>query len=214
MKTKTKIDRFEWNLFIKNYHRLLERFCVMNWLISRYKMSSKGTEKCPTCFWIGNMESTAAAIMGLLAGNIVTKSKRANRIGELVWNNGTRLMYYYTHRTNCNSNFTVNTSQDKHIKYSKGIPNNSKGRRWQYYMYLVYVSFFSQYLLIVQDATKTTKTCAIEQTNVGGLTSKRNGIEPSGESKNQTSKCEMRIFFWNLENGGHIWSLIKWALTR
>ena len=88
-----------------------------------------------------------------------------------------------------NSNFTVNTSQNKHIKYSKGIPNNSKGsRRHQYYYYvsIVFFTIFADRPNIVQDATKTTKTCAIEQTNVGGLTSKRNGIEPSGESKNQT----------------------------
>ena len=72
------------------------------------------------------------------------------------------------------------------------------------YMCIVFFTIFADHPNIIQDATKTTKTCAIEQTNVGGLTSKRNGIEPPRESKNQTSKCEMRIFVWNLENGGHI----------
>ena len=42
-------------------------------------------------------------------------------------------------------------------------------------MYRFFFTIFADRPNIVQDATKTTKTCAIEQTNVGGLTSKRNG---------------------------------------
>ena len=75
----------------------------------------------------------------------------------------------------------MNISQDKHIKYSKGIPNYSKGsRRHQYRFFTI----FADRPNIVQDATKTTKTCAIEQTNVGGLTSKKKWkIEPSVSTK-------------------------------
>ena len=49
---------------------------------------------------------------------------------------------------------------------------------------IVFFTIFADRPNIVQDATKTTKTCAIEQTNVGGLTSKKKWkIEPSVSTK-------------------------------
>ena len=131
----------------------------------------------------------------------MTKSKRANRIGELVWNNGTQSnVYYYTHRTNCNSNFTVNISQDKHIKYSKGIPNNSKGSRRHQYYTIMLVSFFSQYLLIVLTSykmrQKLPKHVPLSKQMLGDYHQKRNGKlnlqYPPREFKNQTSKYNVK----------------------
>ena len=136
------------------------------------------------CLWIGNIESTAAILL-----TATSWRNRRERIGLVNWSEIMELslmciithigpiviviLQWIHHRTSIS-----NTQREYQI-----IPKEEDDSIICS-ICIVFFTIFADRPNIVQDATKTTKTCAIEQTNVGGLTSKKKWkIEPSVSTK-------------------------------
>ena len=131
------------------------------------------------CLWIGNIESTAAVLL-----TATSWRNRRERIGLVNWSEIMELslmciithigpiviviLQWIYHKT------SISNTQREYQIFPKEVDDIS----------IVFFTIFADRPNIVQDATKTTKTCAIEQTNVGGLTSKKKWkIEPSVSTK-------------------------------